>query len=172
MAGDNFKFQNELTNSYKKIFANKLSMKAQEMLTPTNDEDRAFFDNLGKRQSLHALQTPQNSAGRLIDTGNFRNSDSQKKSDPNANTPPEAGQKKAKPFNFPFESIMERQIEDEGRSMTSKMDMLRRDPHEEFFKLTLLAFKLNNKVSNTVLMVSAGLYYLRRLTRMTATLSV
>lgn len=49
---------------------------------------------------------------------------------------------------------MERQVEDEGRSMASKLDMLRRDPHEEFFKLTLLAFKLNNKVSNTVLMVS------------------
>ena len=76
MAGDNFKFQNELSNSYKKIFANKLSMKAQEMLTPTNDEDRSFFENLGKRQSLHNLQTPQNSAGRLIELNNFRNSDS------------------------------------------------------------------------------------------------
>lgn len=53
--------------------------------------------------------------------------------------------------------------------MASKLDLLRRDPHEEFFKLTLLAFKLNNKVSNTVLMVSGFKYYLRRPTRMTAT---
>ena len=31
---------------------------------------------------------------------------------------------------------------------------MRKDPHEEFFKLTLLAFKLNNKMSNSVLTVS------------------
>ena len=41
---------------------------------------------------------------------------------------------------------------------TSRLPDLRRDPHEEFFKLTLLAFKLNNKVSNSVLMVSARLF--------------
>jgi len=145
-----------LSNSYKKLFANKLSVKAQEMLTPTNEEDRPFFENLGKRQSQQNLQTPNSAAGRLIEMNNFRNSDSHKKSDPKSQSTntPEGAQIKGKPFNFPFESIMERQVEDEGRSMASKLEMLRRDPHEEFFKLTLLAFKLNNKVSNTVLMVS------------------
>ena len=49
---------------------------------------------------------------------------------------------------------MERGLEDESRSNVSKQFELRKDPHEEFFKLTLLAFKLNNKVSNTVLIVS------------------
>lgn len=55
---------------------------------------------------------------------------------------------------FLFNTIMERGLEDESRSNVSKQFELRKDPHEEFFKLTLLAFKLNNKVSNTVLIVS------------------
>ena len=60
-----------------------------------------------------------------------------------------------KPGKFNFGSDQMRETVDVDFSRTTKTSMvMRKDPHEEFFKLTLLAFKLNNKMSNSVLTVS------------------
>lgn len=51
MAGANFEFHNKMSDSYKKIVSSKLSFKAQEIMTPTGDKDRAFFESLTKISS-------------------------------------------------------------------------------------------------------------------------
>lgn len=97
--------------------------------------DSEFFEGLSKRSMLRPLQTPKNPAQQSFDMNAFtcRNSEG----------------KKDKDNSSPLKSEMP-----SGFSAYTKLQN-RKDPHEEFFKLTLLAFKLNNKVSNSVLTVSS-----------------
>jgi len=48
MAGANFEFKNKMNDSYNKIFPTKLSYIAKEIMTPTDDKDRTFFESLNK----------------------------------------------------------------------------------------------------------------------------
>lgn len=56
MAGDNFKFHNELSTGQQKIFNNKLQQKAQQIMTPTNTSGDYF--EFSKQGEQPPLQTP------------------------------------------------------------------------------------------------------------------